>query len=349
MSHYTKERNLITIQLDGVNGVYVLNIENGEFLGLKGQPIKTCQRKNVIRQLFVGDNSHHLNRMLHWVFDFGQTSEYPRFTRAMGAAERLDNMGFVGRLWSIDDYDFIGQMFNEFVRYRRTLNEGEEFNINTFRDWIDLEEARGSLGGIADHIAPAMYRDVVRHLNDITQEEWGIIAYYLSRNKMWEYDGNSYKVCDYIRLCRYMNKKPQKQNNFPREYVETKKTYELNKKEYEDNKLRANYAKQEKAFTFTYGDYSVFCPTCAKDIIDEGANMHHCVGTYVGSVVNNNTYIVFIRKTATPDQCYLTCQVHTNGEIGQYYLAYDVRISKQEDIEFRNALERHLRENWNKN
>lgn len=348
MSHYTKERNLITFHLDGVNGTYVLNIENGEFLGLKGQPLKTCQKKNAIRQLFVGDDTHHLDRLLYWVFDFGQTSQYVHFTRAMGAAERLDNMEFVGRIWSIDDYDYIGQMFNEFVRYRRTLDEGEEFNIRNFKDWILLEEARGNLGSIADHISPTMYRDVKYRLYNITQEEWGVIAYYLSRNKMWEYDGSACKVCEYIKLCRDMNKKPQKQNNFPREYIETKKTYELNKQEYENNRLRGNYAKQEKAFTFTYGEYSVFCPTCAKDIIDEGANMHHCVGSYVNQVVNNSTYIVFIRKTNEPNQCYITCQVGTNGELGQYFLAYDRYISSTEDIEFRNAFQKHLRENWNR-
>ena len=349
MSHYTKERNIITFHIDGVNGVYTLNIENGVFTGLKGTPIKTCQKKNQIRGMMNGNDTHHLERVLRWVFEYGYTAHYRNFARAMSTAERLDNMHFEGRLWGIDDYDYIGQTFEEFVKYRRTLQEGEAFNTNNYKEWLVLEESRRELGVVADMITPRMFADVKRYLATPSDEEWRVIAYYLSRNKVWDYEGNSRRVCEYIRLCREMEKKPDKQNNFMREYVETKKTYELNKKQYEDNRLRQNYALHSKAFAFTFGEYSVVLPTCAKDIVDEGANMHHCVGSYVSSVVSGTTYIVFVRKTATPDQCYLTCQVHTNGEIGQYYLAYDNRISKQEDIEFRQAFERHLRENWNNN
>lgn len=349
MSHYTKERNILTFHLDGVNGVYTLNIENGVFTGLKGTPIKTCQKKNQIRNIMNGNNTHHLERVLSYVFEYGYTAHYPNFVRAMTTAERLDNMHFEGAVWGIDEYDYIGQTFDEFVRYRRTLEEGQRFSVANFRDWLIAESSRRELGVLADMLTPNMYNQVKQYLANPTKEEWAVAAYYLSRGKVWEYDGGAYRVCEYLRLCREMEKKPDKQNNFMREYVETKKTYELNKKQYEDNRLRQNYALHSKAFEFTFGEYSVVVPTCAKDIVDEGQNMHHCVGGYVGRVVNGETYIVFIRKTETPDKCYLTCQVHTNGEIGQYYLAYDNRISKQDDIEFYNAFARHLRENWNNN
>ena len=74
--------------------------------------------------------------------------------------------------------------------------------------------------------------------------------------------------------------------------------------------------------------------------------MHHCVGSYVNRVVENDCYIVFIRHKDTPDKCYLTCQVYTNGEIGQYYLAYDRRISTAEDRAFKEAFATHLATHW---
>jgi hypothetical protein len=143
-----------------------------------------------------------------------------------------------------------------------------------------------------------------------------------------------------------MEKEPQKVNNFMREYCETKNEYEQKKTEYDNNRLRNNYAKHTKAFNFTFGEYSVIVPTCGQDIVDEGQNMHHCVGSYVDRVLENSTYIVFIRKTATPDQCYLTCQVDNEGNIGQYYLAYDRTIRTEEDFAFREAFQNHLKANW---
>jgi hypothetical protein len=183
---------------------------------------------------------------------------------------------------------------------------------------------------------------------DYSLAEWKTIAYYLNRGRLWEYhEHNVNRLVDYLEICRKMNKTPNEQTNFMREYVETKNEYILRQKEYDNNKLVANYKAKEKAFTFTYGDYSVVVPTCTDDIINEGANMHHCVGGYVGDVVANNTYIVFVRKTNTPNQCYITAQVRLDGRLGQYYLAYDRRINSDEDIEFYNAFAKHLEENWN--
>ena len=74
--------------------------------------------------------------------------------------------------------------------------------------------------------------------------------------------------------------------------------------------------------------------------------MHHCVGGYVDRVVEGSTYICFIRHKDTPDECYITCQVHTDGRIGQYFLAYDRHIHTKEDCAFKDAFANHLREVW---
>ena len=143
-----------------------------------------------------------------------------------------------------------------------------------------------------------MYRAIAKRNGEhFSEEEWGVIAYYLIRGKLWEFsrvtNAGVYSLYDYIKMCRYMKKTPNKQNNFMREYVETKREYELRKEEYDNQKIADHFALHKKAFDFTYGNYTVVIPKSAKDIIDEGANMHHCVGGYVGDVVNNNTYICY--------------------------------------------------------
>ena len=118
------------------------------------------------------------------------------------------------------------------------------------------------------------------------------------------------------------------------------------KKEFDNKRMQMNYQAHAKAWEFEYGDFTIALPTCGQDIVDEGQNMHHCVGRYVDRVVNGDTYICFVRRKDTPDKCHLTCQVDMNGNIGQYYLAYDNTISSSEDVAFKAAFQNHLREVW---
>lgn len=172
-------------------------------------------------------------------------------------------------------------------------------------------------------------------------------AYYLGRGKYWEYHGGSVRnLIQYIDLCRLMEQPPQKVNNFMREYCETVKTYELRRTEFDNRRMALNYSKHNKAWEFEYGDYKVIIPTTAQDIITEGQRMHHCVGSYVNRVLENDCYICFIRHKNTPDTPYITCQVYNNGEIGQYFLAYDHSISSERDKAFKSAFAQYLAEIW---
>jgi hypothetical protein len=139
---------------------------------------------------------------------------------------------------------------------------------------------------------------------------------------------------------------PNKVNNFMREYCETKKTYELRKAEFDNKKLVANYARHAKAWEFSYGDFIVSIPSRGQDIVTEGEQMHHCVGRYVDRVVEGSDYICFIRHKDAPNAPYITCEVYPNGEIGQYFLAYDRHISSNEDKDFKVAFQCHLRGVW---
>ena len=82
------------------------------------------------------------------------------------------------------------------------------------------------------------------------------------------------------------------------------------------------------------------------ELIVEGNIMHHCVGGYVNRVVEGECYICFVRHKDTPDNCYITCQVYTNGQIGQYFLAHDRYITTEEDKDFKAAFQMHLARVW---
>lgn len=349
MSTYRKDRNNIIFTIDGASGDYRLDLNTGIFYGIKGNPIKTCPKKSTIIGVLWNrtDKTYvNLRRLLRsMINDNVDTSAYPRYVEALSGAEKLDAIGVNELYCEFDEYIYIGKHIKEVNAYRNEKGL-QNFKVAQFRKWLNFENAKKILGSLAEQLTDELYDNLIYEMPDITKEELVVAIYYLVRGKLWEYEGNVRRLVRYFNYCRAMQIEPKKVNNFMREYCETKTTYELNRAKYDDIRLRANYEKKKAAFNFAYGDYVVVVPQSGQDIVAEGQNMHHCVGGYVNNVVENSCYIVFIRHKDTPDKCYLTCQVHTNGEIGQYYLAYDRTISTAEDKAFKQAFATHLANHW---
>lgn len=349
MSTYRKDRNNIFITLDGASGDYRLDINTGIFYGVKGTPIKTCPRKREVADLFprwestCSNLAYVVARMLD---RSNQTATFVALARVMQSADKIDALGIDNLALYDEQYLYLADNIKWLQAWRKE-HEIEDFRFHTFKTWCDFEKIRSQLGSVANLLTAEMYHELLNHRDDFTLEELGVCAYYLGRGKYWEYHNHHVgNLVDYIVKCRAMEREPQKVNNFMREYCETKAAYERKKTEYDDKRLRANYEKQKTAFEFAYGDYVVVLPQSGQDIVAEGQSMHHCVGGYVNRVVENSCYIVFIRHKDTPDKCYLTCQVHLNGAIGQYFLAYDRYISTAEDIAFKEAFSAHLASHW---
>lgn len=351
MSTYRKEKNLIIITLDNSNGSYRLDINTGIFYGIKGAPVKTCPRRSEIRSLFpyyrTSDNSSNLTHIIHKMIDnYANTSAYVRFASAMQNADKIDALGFPLLGLREEQYQYLVDNIKTLSLWAKD-NDKSEFNYREFLRWCEYEKAKKNLGAVADLLTPDMYYTITQERPNLTIEEIGVCAYYLGRGKYWEYhSGNVGSLIRYIDYCRMIEKTPLKVNNFMREYCETKNLYELRKIEFDNKQMASNYAKHSKAWEFEYGDFIIVVPTCGQDIVTEGERMHHCVGSYVDRVVNGSTYICFVRHKNTPDECYITCQVHTDGTIGQYFLAYDRYIHTDRDKAFYKAFQEHLKAVW---
>ena len=59
-------------------------------------------------------------------------------------------------------------------------------------------------------------------------------------------------------------------------------------------------------------DYCVTLPTQPKDLADEGINLSHCVGDYIGRVASGECHILFLRRRTAPDQSLVTLQLTGN-------------------------------------
>lgn len=350
----TKERNFVRFTTNE-GKTYSLNLTNGELIGLRGLPIKTYPKKgDMVRAL------RHANTNLYTALAIAmERYTSPSYLAREGVrailqgAERLDGVNIPNLdLRFIDYYAYINAHFNDFLTYvRQNEGIGEHYNHNEFCDWLAFRGKGNLLGGLANVLTPAIYRDYIsrsrKNETEISVAEWDIVAYYAVRCKVWDFCGSTAKIAHYIEWCEDMRVAPQKVNNFTRVYVETRNEYKRRKEEIDNEKFTATYAKHTKAWEFEYGDYTIVVPSRGQDLIDEGNRMHHCVGGYVGRVVDGETHIVFVRRKDTPDKCYITAQVSLSGELQQYYLAYDRRISEEADIAFYNAFQAHLRSVWN--
>lgn len=351
----TKERNILKIEISGENGHFAFDLNNGNYIGKKGKPIQTCSIAGDLSRYFRNNMEYgNLYYTLSRMFDtLGRnTWEYSRreWLDAIRSAEKLDAMQIPRLKLSRGQMQFIEENFDEFVKYvRKAREDGVGMGrgwANEFENYVALQKMRATLGNLVDVITPEMYNRIgYMRAQELTKEEWEVIAYYFVKQKCYDF-GVANMVLEYLSLCKDMDKKPEKVSSFTREYVETKNTWKLRKIEFDNKRIAENYARQAKALNFEFGDFVVVLPTCGQDLVDEGANMHHCVGSYVDHIVRGDCYIVFVRHKNSPNQCYLTCQIHNNGNIGQYYLAYDRCITSQEDYDFKEAFRKHLRENW---
>lgn len=362
----TKEKNLISIT-DENNKTYVIDVNTGNFIGLRGAPIKTFppHRQNIANAL-RGRKSNLYNYLSCVISNEHETSALTRRLEVLQLIEKVDAVGIYTEDLHFLVRDYQKTISKNFALYveeaKKALENGLSLNSAWHWDFsltIAQKAREKYIGEIAKEFDDNFFSEFCDNgYSSYTKEEWSVIHYYWHTQyleEISEYANRDRleshffmrKLREYFAYCRDLKKKPNKQPNFVREFVETRREWFLRKTEFDNAKIKANYEKHAKAFEFAHGDFVVVIPTCAKDIIDEGTNMHHCVGRYVQSVVDNDTYIVFVRHKDTPDKCYLTAQVNLCGGLEQYYLAHDRRITSAEDREFKDAFARHLRENWN--
>lgn len=77
----------------------------------------------------------------------------------------------------------------------------------------------------------------------------------------------------------------------------------------------------------------IVVPTGILDIMHEGSNLHHCVGSserYLDRIERRESYVLFLRRTRDPSKSYYTLEVEPDGTVRQKRTMYD---RQEKDIE----------------
>lgn len=349
---FEKERNIVRIYLDGSNSPYTLDINTGILLGIKGQPLKNTPKPTELRAQFrtlaYNRELTNLGRVIYLVMnEHTATAYYANYLTALSVADRLDAINAPCLNWNTYSYEELDKEFREFAEWTRTEGfDWDSCQLYTFRSWKEHKNFIKKFGKAAEGLNAEMIDTLIRQYgkDNLTVELLDFYQYYLVRGKYWEYHGhNLNNLYNYRRMCEYINKKPEKVNNFMREYMETKLNYERNKEEYDKQRFTNVYDKVREMLTFDHGNLQVVIPTSPQDLIREGERQRNCVGGYVDTVLNGRTYVVFVRHKDNLDKNYITCEVRTDGYISQFYLAGNNWVRTDEDRAFRDLFAEHIK------
>ena len=107
--------------------------------------------------------------------------------------------------------------------------------------------------------------------------------------------------------------------------------------------------KQEKAFTFRYGEYQVVIPQTKEEIVAEAKAQLNCVAGYVPMIIDNRTYVVFVRHINDLSKSLVTAEVNVHGRVLQFLLKQNNHVDRNSELgEFLEKWKMHLEDNWNR-
>ncbi|AVK84427.1 hypothetical protein C3943_13035 [Lysinibacillus sp. B2A1] len=124
---------------------------------------------------------------------------------------------------------------------------------------------------------------------------------------------------DYINDCQKLNIHIDDAIIFPKSLRKAHEETIKRVKHYEDELMRKK-AKERyekiKHYEFELGQLKIVVPHTAKEIIDEGNKLSHCVGGYAQRHADGQTTILFVRNIKEPDESFYTVEVK-DGKVWQ--------------------------------
>lgn len=86
----------------------------------------------------------------------------------------------------------------------------------------------------------------------------------------------------------------------------------------------------ERKFSYKKEEYITVAPKSLEDLFTEGAELHHCVGSYASLIVQG-VQVVFLRKANEPDIPWITLEVE-NGKVVQACKVYNEDVMETERL-----------------
>lgn len=347
MGRIEKEKNLYKFYVDGKEKPYVLDVNTGSIIGLRGVAVNSIPPlvKKVLRELWYrqGFTSTSVLRLMYNDYRPQNHADLYAF------ADKLDAIGYTASVWELSRaMPYIADIqFKDLAKY---LKENGENGVDDYLSTRLLELWCVKMGLRADeHLTQPMLKLLYDYMKDsrYTKEDMQCFAYFLSRGA-WDFFTSRGYLCEHLRdlwnWCNLMDK-PMEKSDFYRQYINTRRAYEQRKNELLDVGIRKNQLARP-ALAFENDIFEVVIPTTNAELVAEGENQHNCVGGYGQRVAEGSRYVVFIRRKSDPTKAYITCDIYPDGSICQYLTKYNSGVHDADAVAFKTAYQNHLSTHW---
>lgn len=128
---------------------------------------------------------------------------------------------------------------------------------------------------------------------------------------------------DYLAMAKEVgynlkNKEKKYPDSLKKEHDIVENVFYTMKNSY-DKKAFEEKAKENSKFNYSLKELGLFArvPTTPQEVINEGIDLHHCVGHYVNPIINGSAIVSFIRKYSDPETSYYTVEISSDGVINK--------------------------------
>lgn len=147
------------------------------------------------------------------------------------------------------------------------------------------------------------------------------------------------ELFDYLSMCKELGAIPSYDSNFLKQTHDvTARNFKVALNQMEEETFEKRYLPYKDS---KVGDYWIVVPKKSKDIKDEGNKLHHCVASYIKSIIDGKCLIFFLRKEKS--ESLVTFEV-VDGKAVQVRGAKNRAATKEE----RDAIEKWVKKTYEK-
>lgn len=354
MATITKEKNYLIFTNDK-NNTYKFDINTATFYSTKGNVMKsvpsgftTCLRNNSNRTMVMTYmyHKHYYNSVKY--------TEMQRYTEGLAICDKLDSIGFYkATFYNLNEKNlsFIGKNFKAFAK---AFKENPNLELSHFIENYGKEQFLIGLGlKVDEHYTSDILNMVWSWRDMFNKKQLKQIAYYLSRGVYDFFDNGRYNRVDYsyfenfYKWSALVGYEPTK-DDFFRQYINVKRTYQTNKKQYDNESIVYQLAKHSKAWEYENDEFCIIVPQTVDEFKAEADAQNNCVyNMYLERVIKGDTNVIFIRKKENPTQSFITCEVDNKGRIRQYLAKNNCYVYENtNEYKFKEELIEYLNKVW---
>lgn len=371
----TKEKNLYIYTTDRPGKNYIFDVNTGSFTGLTNKELVKVPAPvlSYIQQHQQANRTNIEAYLFHRYY--GTTQPLISNPITFSTLDRLDSLNIKACSLYEKNIAAVAENFKPFIQWQKEHSGDYYMGMVSLSDFACYIEEKKFVEPITKLVSedcdPDLFNIIKQYIRnkELTPDkpEFGLAIYFIekylsyscinTRDTRYDRETGKMIVCydsyeiyrllnEIFDLAKVYNVKLEK-GDFFKQYIPLKKEF-LVKSTFTDNeRLKTVMERKRDKLAFEYGDYKVVLLDTVEKLCDESKQQSNCVASaYIKKMVRGFEYIVAVRHKDNLDKSLVTCEVHQDGTIGQFYKALNCCVKDNDLLEFKYAYGKHLKNVW---